>query len=476
MMAIIKKTIKICNVELYNGLVYKVLVNVLVLLFIAGLQLGDITLKVSSNYFVVTWISINVYFIFSLFRKNNRSFLLDISSLSSNRRLLMLYMAAGIMNVGWAVFICLQLVFIMKAKILNALVITVLQYAFALSVGAVSGILYKKYVGLLIIVCLAVGNFIFYNPLICDGSSHLLSISEQLYAVNVPNIINMVSLSLLLLLSIFVMVILSKPHKRFKGAKLIILMLICVISYSVMIFYDFSKYESIAKKGYTYITMGKHAVEYKNIPIDKVKAIYSIVSGFEKNYQNVQKETRYSKYIIDKKYQPALSWKLRGIRPQSVTFNKDTLYIHVLSDSMIYFENADFLRNFMDEVKRKMVVDIKGYNQSRYTRQLAEGYSIAIMKDISGDLDLKQANKVKDYYIKDIKDIFNYPTTEFNYVYRVALIIHDKFPSSVGAVYDTVFNRDPKSNKEFIKLLKDNFPDIAGENEMQDILNRVNKE
>ncbi|SHH27091.1 hypothetical protein [Tepidibacter thalassicus] len=476
MMAIIKKTIKICNVEIYNGLAYRLLINVLVLLFIIGLQFGDITLKVSSNYFVTTWISVNVYFIFSLFRKKNRAFLLELSDLSSNRKLLMLYMVAGIMNVGWGGFIFFHLVFVMKATILNALMVTVLQYVFALSIGAVGGILYKKYVGIMIIIGLAVVNFISYNPLIYDGSSHFLSISEQLYAINVPNIINIISLILLSLLSTFVTDVLSKSHKRFKGAKLMILMIVCVASYVIMIFYDFSKYESLVKEDYVTIAMDDHIVEYKDIPIDKVEVIYSIVSEFEKHYQNIQSETLYSKYIMDKTYLSELSWKLKGIIPKTAVFNKDTMYIHVLSDSMIYFEDADLLRNFMDEMKCSMVLNIKGYNQSRYTRQLVEGYSIAIMKEISGDLDLEQARKVEDYYIKEIEDIFSYPTTQFNFVYRVALIIYNKFPSLAGSVYDVILRQNPQSNQEFIKLLEANFKDIVRDEDMLAILSRVDKE
>lgn len=475
MTAIIKKTIKICNVEIYNGLVYRLLVNVLVLLFIIGLQLGDITLKVSSNYFVTTWISINVYSIFSLFRKKNRAFLLDISYLSSNRKLLMLYTVSGIMNIGWGIFIFLHLLFVMKAMILNALMLTLLQFAFALSIGAVGGVLYKKFIGIILIIGFAVINLISYNPLIYDGSSHFLSISEQLYAINMPNIINLISLILLLLLSVLVVCILSKSDKRFKGFKLMILIMVCIASYTAIIFHDFSKYESLAKEDYATIAMGEHVVEYKDIPENKVKVIYSIVSEFEKHYQKVQAETGYSKYIMDKRYLSAISWKIKGIQPKTVTFNRGNMYINVLSDSMIYFEDADLLRNFIDEMKCAMALDVKGCNKSKYTRHLVEGYSIAIMRDISGSLDLEQAQKVEDYYTKEIRDIFSYPTTQFNFVYRVALIIYNKFPSSVGAVYDATLRQNPQTDQEFIELLENNFMDIFRDKDMQAILGRVDK-
>jgi hypothetical protein len=476
MRAIVRRTIKICNAEIYNGLLYRLLINALVLLFIIGLQFGDITLKISSNYFVTTWISINVYAIFSLFRKKNRAFLLDLSYLSGKRMLLMLFVVSGIMNIGWELFIFLHLLFIMKARILNALIVTVLQYAFALSIGAVGGVLYKKFVGIIIIIGLAVINFISYNPLIYDGSSHFLSISEQLYAVNVPNMVNFLSLILLLILSVFVVGILSRPDKRFKGIKLMIVIMVCIASYVIIIFNDLHKYESLTKEDYATIAIDDHTVAYKDIPIDKVKVICSIVSEFEKYYQKVQTETKYSKYVIDKTYLSALSWKLKGVQPKTVTFNKGTMYIHVLSDSMLYFEDADLLRNYMDEMEYAMAPEVKGYNMSKYTRHLVEGYSIAIMRDISSDLEIAQSQKVEDYYTKEIKDIFSYPTTKFNFVYRVALIIYDKFPSSIGAVYDATVRQNPKSDQEFIQLLKNNFIDMASDKDMQAILSQVDKE
>lgn len=473
MREIIRTTIRICDAEIYNGFVYKLLINIMVLLFIIGLQFGDITYKVSSNYFVITWISINVCLIFSLLIKKNRAFLLDLSNLSGNRKLVMLYLVSGIMNIGWGLFIFFQLLFVMKATIQNALTVTVLQYVFALSIGALGGVLYKKYVGIILIIGLAIANFMSYNPLIYDGSSHFFSISEQLYAINVPNIINIISMLLMILFSTFATGILSKPYKRFICVRLMILVILCVASYASIIVHELSKYESFAKEDYVAIPMGEHTVEYKNIPIDKVEVIYSIISEFEEQYQNVQTETQYSKYKIDKLFLSALSWNLKGIRPKTVAFNNDTMYIHVLSDSMLYFEDADLLRNLIDEIKYAMVLDIKGYNRSRYTRQLVEGYSIAIMKEISGGLNLEQSRKVEDYYTKYIEDMFNLPTTQFNYVYRVALIIYNKFPSLIGEVYDETLKQNPKSNMEFIELLENNFDSIARDKDMQAILSCV---
>lgn len=476
MMEIIKKTIKICNAEIYNGLGFSVLINILVFLFITGLQFGHITLIISSNYFVIIWISVNVYCVFSMFSKQNRAFLLDLSNLSSNKKLLMLYIVAGIMNIGWGGVIFLQLVITMKATILNALMIAILQYVFALSIGTISGVLYKKYIGIIIITCLTIGNFMFYNPLIYDGSSHFLSISEQLYDINVPNAINIISLMILSILSLFITSILSQPQKRFKSIKLVLVMLMCVVSYSTIIFYDFSSYENFLEEDYVTIDTENHTVKYKDISVDKVKTIYLIVSKLEKHYQNVQAESTYSKYVMDKRYLTALSWKLKGVKPKSIDCTKDTIYIHALSDSMLCFENDDLLRNFIEIIKEAMVLNIKGYNQSKYTRHLIEGYSIAIMKEVCGDLELEQSHKVEDYYIKEIEEIFNYPTTKFNFVYRVALIIYNKFPSSAREVYDITFKENPQSDKEFIKLLKNNFDDIASDEEMQAILSVVDKE
>lgn len=476
MIAIIKKTIKICNAELYNGLFFKVLINILVLLFVIGLQFGDITLKVSSNYFITIWISINAYLIFSLFGSKNRAFLLDLSSLSNNRKLLLLYMIAGVMNIGWGIFIFFHLLLVMKATFLNALMVTVIQYIFGLSIGGVSGTLHKKYVGIIIIIGLAVHNFISYNPLIYNGSSHFLSISEQLYAINAPNIINIASLISLILLCVFVTDILAKSYRGFKCVRLIILIVLCVASYTIMILYDFSKYDNHIDEKYSVVNKGNHIIKYDDIPLDRVNVIYSIVSEFERHYQSIQSETRYSKYIIDKRYLSAISWRIRNIEPKTVVINKEIMHIHVLSDSMIYFDYPDLLRNFIDEMKNAMVINIKGYNQSKYTRHLLEGYSISIMKDISGDLDLEQSHKVENYYIKEIDDIFSYPTTQFNFVYRVGLIIYNKFPSLVGAVYDKTYKQNPQSDKEFIELLEENFKDIVRDKEMQTILSRVNKE
>lgn len=72
MVRLIGKTLKIVTLETFYNYRFKVMINLLILLLMIGFQFGDLTLKISSNYFVVSWISFNTYYIFSVLNKENR--------------------------------------------------------------------------------------------------------------------------------------------------------------------------------------------------------------------------------------------------------------------------------------------------------------------------------------------------------------------------------------------------------------------
>lgn len=470
---LIKKTIKICNIEFFHCIRNKFLISALFFLFILGLQFGDITMRVGSNFFVTTWISINVYFVFALFGKNNREYLLQCSSLSSNHRLLLLFAVSGIMNLGWGILIFFQLIIVMEAYFVNAVMVTALQFFFAVALGALSGNLHKWHLGITIIISLAIINFIFYNPLIYDGSSHFFSISEQLYAINQPNLINYLSILLLTLSSILAVKILSQSNRKKKTMKVMILMSSYITSFILLVCYEFISHERYHEEEVATITRAAHMLRYRNLPIDKVESMYLILSKFEEYYRDLNKGTEYNTYVFNKEYLSPIGWRIKGDEPKSIYFEDKTIHVDVLSDSMIYFDNADLLRNFIDEIKYSFVEEIYGSGNSRYIRHLIEGYSIAILRDLSSELKEKKYHEVQDYYVKEIEKIFSVPTTEYNYVYRVALIIYDKYPESVGDVYDLIVEKNPESNQQFIGLLNKNFPDIVKDYQMKEILKHV---
>ncbi|WP_066495551.1 hypothetical protein [Abyssisolibacter fermentans] len=473
MLRIIRRTIKISNEEIFNGLKYKILINALFFILIVVLQLEDITLKVSSNYLVTTWISINVYFVFSIFKKKNRQFILDISSLSNKKKFLLLYLVVGIMNFTWFICIFLQLIYFMSANLINALFVAMLQYIFAISLGAIGGVFYKKHVGLIIIIGLVIFNFMGYNPLIYDGASHLLSISEQLNSINVLNITNILSLLVLTFLFLFTTYLFTKLNKKHMLKKLVVITIACSISYVAILYYDYSQYNNVKKQSFMLATYGDNAIEYRAVSKNKVDEICNIIDELEKQFKKIQPNTEYSNYIIDKECLSKVLWRLQEKKPKTVMIDKNTIEVNLLSSSMIYFDEPDFLRNFIEEIQVEMAKNVNGYSQSRYTRHLIEGYSIIILKDLCDAIHIEQSQNVKTYYIDEINEIFSVPTTRFNFVYRIALLVYEKYPDHIERLYRVTLEQNPKTNKEFVQLLEVYFNEIFNDSEVYKILESI---
>lgn len=475
MIDIIKKKIKISCLEMYNKISFMIFINIFVLIFVIGIQCGDITLKVFGNFFIVNWISINVYYIFSMFKKGNRGFLLDLSRLSRKKNLLVLYMLSGIMNIAWFVINFVSLIIVMKATLMDAFVIALVQYIFALAIGAICGVLYKKNIGIILITGLATMNFFLYNPLLVDASSHFLSISEQLHVINKINITNIISLIIIIIFCSLFVFISSNPDVRFRIIKIIALVALCFSIYMGIIYIELIKYENNASENYNISFNDRHIIESRGIEVSRVEDICMLLFEFEKLYKEIHPKFEYKKYILDKKYLSSVSWKVKGDIPETICFENDTVHINILSDSMIYFENADFLESFLDDLIESAVVEIEGYRKSRYTKHMIDGYSIAIIKTASANLDVGDSKTVEKKSIEKIEDIFNYPTTKQNYVFRVALIIYEKYNASAGEIYRLILKENPQSDEEFVRLLEDNYDYITKDKEMQKILNKIKK-
>lgn len=469
---LIGQTIKIVNLETFVKYRYKVLINILVLILMIGFQFYDITVQISSNYFVVSWIAFNTYYVFSIFNKRNREVFLHISYLTKFNKIFMQYAVAMIMNFLWFVFIFLQLIFVMKSHIYIALLIALIDVVFGIALGSFAGVL-RKNIGPLLIVCLTLFNFIAYNPLVYSASSHFLSISEQLHSINQINYINICSLLILSITLITVVCIIQTSSISKKFLKTLITLSLMILLYSSLIYIDFSQYEKKVDDEFLNYTYDDNHILYKSITREDSEKISKLINCFENKYRLVQSDYNFSVYIIEKKFLSKMSWFLKNEQPELVELDDQTIYFNIVSNSMINFENATFSRNLMKELQISFTKGVEGYSNTKYSRHLVDGFSIAILHDISSNLDFKNANEIEKYFDEYVSSMKEIPANKYNYIKRIAIEVYEKYPDQIELLYNRVISENPNNGHEFLLILEKDFTEIFDDIEVQKIIKEI---
>ncbi len=466
MFSVINQTIRIINLEIFNGVKYRLLINTFFLVFILGLQFGDVTLKICSNTIVVIWISINVYYVFSLFMKESRMSILHISHLTSKEKVLLLYTVTGLMNTYWFVLILMQFLLFMNGHLLNTLLTAVIQYVFAITLGAMGAVFYKRHIGLIVILVLGIANLVMYNPLTNKSSSHLFSISEQMHSMNVINVVNILGLVIFSFAFLSTTYILSKINDRHKLQKWLTLTFISIISYTLLLYSDLLQYNSIRKQDFISYVYEDKVIEYRAFKKFKIDEICNIIAALENSYSKIQPDINYSQLTIDKTFLSEMLWKISGKNPKAVSVEGNTIKLNITSHSMINFEEPMFLQNFIEDLAYEIDFEIKGYEQSKYTRHLVKGYETSILIKVCDNIFLEKSQEVKNYYVNRKSA----PPNKNNFVHRIGFVVYDSFPDYVEPLYNAILKESPQTDKDFLKLLKDNYAEVFNNIEIQKIV------
>ena len=473
MIKLIGKSLKIVETEIYNNRMLAAFANSCVFLLVLALQFGDITLKVTGNYLVLVWVAMNVCFTLHIFFRGNREFILCISRFRNYDRYLFLILLAAIINMQWFLVIFIQLVVCFKADVGNALLITLTQYLYAIAFGALAGVIQVKGVGVFLIGAFGLYNFIFCNPYNYEASSHMFMNSEIIFTVNDLNIESIIN-SLLFSIFFFILAFLGIKLSVKRRIKTVLLYVICfIVVYIVFLAGTIYTYEN-ADIEQNMLYEQNERIEYRGLSDSEIKDVACIMILFEDEYNKIEGNlANENTYMIQKRYLPEMVWLINGGSISPIQILNDHVNVNILSRNMLYFEHSDLLRSFLEEVCVEMEANVQGYNSSKYTRHMINGFSKCILENVSGKLEIKSAKEVYDYYDEYHNEMLILPSTEYNFVKKIGYIVYSKYPDLANKLYISIWENEVSTDDEFIDLLKNDFGVIYEDSEVIDILSYI---
>ncbi len=466
------KSKKIVETEIYSNRIIYFLTNISVLLLVVVFQFGDITNQVSGNYFVIFWIAINVSLTFNIYLRNNREHILCIGKLGDGERYGFLILFNVVSNLPWMLVLFLQLLLFFNAKLPNAAVIALVQYVYAISLGSICGTIKDKRIGCMIICIYWLYTFIFCNPYHYYASSHVLSVSEPAFTVNDLNLESITSLFICALLFLTISYLKVKMDIS-KNVKTVIAVILFVVVYSVFLQNALYRYHNEDRAEYKLYTDNTR-FEYKGLSDSRIADAVNIVDMMESEISGVLGDKhKYDKIYINKQFLPEILWmvKKEDIKPFEI---KDKIIsINVMAPSMLYLENTDFLKDFMEEICKELEFNVPNYDTSKFSRHVINGYAMGILECISGRLNIKSAKEVHEFYREDYAEMLEEHSTEYNYTKKIAYIVYTKYPECMDRLYLDVCEKEISTDAEFIDLLKNEFNEVYTDEKVADILDNI---
>ena len=466
---LIVKSQKIVETEIYSNRIIYFLTNVCVLLLIVLLLFGDITNRATGNSSAIFWIAMNVSLAFNVYLRNNREHILCIGKLGDWERYRFLILFNVVRNLPWMFVLFLQLLLAFEAKLPNAAVITFVQFVYAVSLGAICGTIKDKRIGCMIIGAYWLYSFIICNPYHYYASSHVLCVSEPAFTVNKLNMESITSLFICSLLFLTLSYLKVKMDIG-KNVKAVIAVVLFAVVYSVFLqnaLYRYNKGDAAEYKTYADNTR----FEYKGLSDSQIADAVNVVDMMESGFSGVLGEDHeYDKIYINKQFLPKILWMVKREDKKPFEVKDKNININVMAPSMLYFENSDFLKDFMQEVGLEMEANVPNYDISRFSRHVIEGYKMGILESVSGKLNIESAKEAHDYYVKDYSEMLECPVTEYNYTKRIAYIVCTKYPECTKRLYSDICEKEISTDAEFVDLLKNEFTEVYNDPKVADIL------
>ena len=465
---IIKKSLLIVNLEGFNGLKNRIILNFFIIILLTVLQFQDVGTQIIGNYFSVIWISINSYYICTIFLKGNKNAFLLLSRLSNSKKFFLLFSVSFIINIPYLFYIIIQL-FFLKAGIFQTIYIPMLQYIFGIIFGITTAFFYKKNIGIGVIILLGFLNFFKYNIYSYDAYNHLFSISEMLYSINSTNVTNILGFILMSIFGIVFSIILMDQNNKYKKIKIITLILSTLSVYSFRLYIELIESNKIENEKYKIVNVANQKIYYKGISESQAKNLSEIEIYFEEEYKKITGTIENRKIFIKKLFLTDILWKFKKNKIFPITFKDRIIQINVLSDSLMTFDNFYLLKNFIEETE-KPLLDQSYDKNNKYINHLLEGFSIIVKKNIGKELKSYSGNKIEEYYNNDLKRIFLSPSNKNNFIKRIAMLIYNKYPEKSIIFFKIISKNKPKNDKEFLILLKNNFIMLYNDRDVKKVI------
>lgn len=451
----LKYMIRIQVQEIFRTKRLFVLMYACLIFFTSILYTQDFSIKVTANLFLTVWTSLMTFLGVKIFTQYERESLFVLSKTPLTSKYCRLVLSQCILN--FPIFLCLTTQLLLEGRyVLESLAWAILSYVFAIMLGLFLGNTLSRMSGFVVLLAIVAYNFFFVNPYRQLEYSFVFGLNEyffNLQKIHVVSLCKMVGIILLAILSI----IIRKRYFYSRSGKYVLLTLF--ISGLILIELTlFGLYKTSKDSDPQYISLQEREVTFVNVAPQDYKQGVSLLANTQNAYVPFG-GSKVKNYEIRKMFLSELGWKfIRQEEP--LILDGDKLRVNIYSLATLNFENPSMILNNTRDFAVFWSQTIPNYKEdNRYFRYIIDGAAeVIIMNAINNSFGENSAS-VKQAK-KEIDSIYEAPITKDNYVKRIGLLVADQYEDQLLELASQLGKIKLKTDKEFIDLLSEKFPEI----------------
>lgn len=450
-----KYILKIQMQEIFKNIKMYIFLYALIIFLSSVLFLQNFSMKITANLVLLIWISLMSLVGIKVFTENERESLFVINKTPISFKYGRLILLQVIFNLP--LFICMYIqTFFIGQNLLQSLGLSILSYLFSIMLGIFLGNTLSKTSSFVILMLIVAYNFFLVNPYRQTEYTYFLGVNEYLFNLKHINIINLFKIGLIILVGILT-IYLKRKHLYIKFGKYA-LFIFLFLGLFILEIIQYKMYISANNVPLQFENIENREVILKNINsldymdgvkiLDKTQDYFIDLGG-----------SKVKTYFIEKDFLSSLLWKF-VTQEKGYILEENNLKVNIYSLAKLNFNEPDIVSKNTDDIIGLWKSSIPNYiDGNRYFRHIIDGSGI-IFKTKAINETFGEDSKISNFINKELDSIIKSPITKNNYVKRVGILVADTHKQDLVRMVRMIDDTNIETDKEFIQMLKEKFPNI----------------
>lgn len=441
----------------------------LIMLFTLMASNSNLQVRIMVHLFSLFWVSINTHYIFTLHARKNCEYIFCESGQTYQRRFIMLMNCSIIENSIFILMIFFHLIIFMHCSVLNALIIVLLHYVFAIVLGIFSSQLGIR-IGIITIFLFNLFGFYYGSGWTLSAHEHLFSLSVQLYSVDKLHITNTMCLIIYTVIFFLLAEIVFARNSAFRICKIGCILIVGIFVFVGVIQYELAFNNKIEGSKFQTSKLENVEIKYRGSEENSIKEMCQIILLIEKELSKVGiKQSKV--YQIDR-YYVSIFGNIYKTRPIPVLKDKDKIFINIFSDAQLNRKEQDLQIDLIERVYSQIESYQMVIYPNDYLKQFVSAYECEAKKNILNEMKIE--NKDYEEMLERKKErIKKIPISEQNIIMKIVIYMMEDCPQTLSELYFLLENEEVTDIEVLQKEMKEYFPKFMDKRECKTLFQNI---
>ncbi len=465
----VARLLKIRNHEDFFG--KRIWLTLLMTLFFVFLSVQGYRVRIFAHLILLCWISLNANQLVSLFRRKECEFIAVVNARSERNKFWTFISACVVENLYYLLLLILQLFVLFNCSLGMSLFIAIVHFSFALALGILTSQIAFMNIGIITLIAYYLTSFFMATSWAFDENWRFFSLTLQLNHVKLLNQSNTISLVVMVIVMMTIGKLLFSKYKiRWQPISAVLVAWFVMLGIFVNLELDFNSRST----SMDYLELPKQSsnsldVYYKALDGSQIDLMGTAAAALVHGMEKYGADDLHVERIYFDKYYISFVPNLYKTRPIPVAFNKNALKINVFSDAIINYEEPEMFGEMINRIYDQLERNIPNFD-NKYVYQMVVGNREFILIEAYQNMPIEGSKALISEAERIINQRKKAEPTASNYVKKIMIVMHEKYPDKIPKLYHVVQKNLPETNEAFQALFEANFPELTRDQELMKLV------